>query len=235
MLAVLSLLIGNIVARNAAQVPGRLAAWMSGTALSHGALNASANHTARALRELGVAHGDRVVVWADTDLALLPLFVALSKLGAVFAPLNARLGPREAGEVAALARASLAVSKRTTQRTTQRTAKPIELRFRLRLFQHEFRNGIELHEGRSFVDLGDFRISQVLLGATLLGHPDSAVDVHTAARHRLRDTACHELGHRRLANDRQAGLAALDLPGVVQVGHGHDRGAVGRLGCAGDA
>jgi acyl-CoA synthetase (AMP-forming)/AMP-acid ligase II len=64
-----------------------------------------------------------VVSWADTSLAVLPLFVALSKLGAVFAPLNARLGPREAGEVAALARASLLVADESRAEAASAVAK----------------------------------------------------------------------------------------------------------------
>ena len=51
-----------------------------------------------------------MLAWADTALDVLPLFVACAKLGAVFAPLNARHGPAEAQPVAALARARLLVA-----------------------------------------------------------------------------------------------------------------------------
>ena len=51
---------------------------------------------ARALAALGVGHADRVVAWNDTTLDVLPLFVALAKLGAVFAPISPLLAPEEA-------------------------------------------------------------------------------------------------------------------------------------------
>jgi fatty-acyl-CoA synthase len=104
-----SLLIGEVFRRNAEVVPDRIAASLGDATLSHRQLNDAGNRLAHALHERGIRRGDRVVSWADTSLGVLPLFVALSKLGAVFAPLNARLGPTEAAEVAELARASLLV------------------------------------------------------------------------------------------------------------------------------
>ncbi len=94
------------------RAPGRSgASAMSGfRELSYAELDRDANRLAWALRsQLGIGHGDRVIGWADTSLEVLPLFVALARLGAVFAPLNARLGASEAGEVAQLARGSLLV------------------------------------------------------------------------------------------------------------------------------
>jgi len=102
-----SLLIGDLFRRNAAVVPGAPAASLDDRVLGYRDLDLAGNRAAHALRALGVGHGDRVVVWADTALEVLPLFVALAKLGAVFAPVNARLGREEAAEVARLARAKL--------------------------------------------------------------------------------------------------------------------------------
>jgi acyl-CoA synthetase (AMP-forming)/AMP-acid ligase II len=104
------LLIGDVFRGNAAAAPSRPAAVLGDAVLSHGALDRAANRTARALAALGVAHGDRVVVWADTALAQVPLFAAAAKLGAVFAPVNARLGAGEAAVVAASARPRLVVA-----------------------------------------------------------------------------------------------------------------------------
>jgi acyl-CoA synthetase (AMP-forming)/AMP-acid ligase II len=104
-----ALLVGEIVRRNAETVPDRTAAALGGRTLTHRALDAAGNRLAWLLRANGIGHGDRVVSWADTSLDLLPLFVALAKLGAVFAPLNARLGATEAAEVGRLARGSLLV------------------------------------------------------------------------------------------------------------------------------
>ena len=109
------LLIGEIIRRAAESVPEAPAACVGSGAkgyreLSYRELERDANRLALVLREeLGIGLGDRVVGWADTSIEVLPLFVALAKLGAVFAPLNARLGSEEAGEVARLARGALLV------------------------------------------------------------------------------------------------------------------------------
>jgi fatty-acyl-CoA synthase len=104
------LLIGEIFRANAAAVPDAPAASLDERVLSWRELDRAGNRAAHALRALGVGHGDRVVVWADTALDVLPAFVAAAKLGAVFAPLNARLGAAEAADVARLARARLLVT-----------------------------------------------------------------------------------------------------------------------------
>lgn len=109
------LLIGDVLRRAAESVPGDPAACVGTrdegyTTLSYGELERDADRLAGALRDrLGIGHGDRVLVWADTSIEVLPLFVALARIGAVFAPLNARLGAEEAGEVARLARGALLV------------------------------------------------------------------------------------------------------------------------------
>jgi acyl-CoA synthetase (AMP-forming)/AMP-acid ligase II len=103
------LLIGDVFRRNAAVVPDRVAASLGERTLTHAQLDAAGNRLARALADRGIQRGDRVLSWADTSLDVLPLFVALAKLGAAFAPLNARLGPQEAADVARLARGSLLV------------------------------------------------------------------------------------------------------------------------------
>ena len=105
------LLIGDILRRASETVPENPAATVGETTLRYGELERDANRLAYALRtRLGIKHGDRVAGWADTSAEVLPLFVALAKLGAVFAPLNARLGAAEAGEVASLARATVLIA-----------------------------------------------------------------------------------------------------------------------------
>ena len=105
------LLIGEMLRRNAEAVPEAAAASMGEVVVSYGDLDRDSNRLAAALQgELGIGYGDRVVCWSDTALEVLPLFAALARLGAVFSPLNARLGPDEAGEVAALARGALLVT-----------------------------------------------------------------------------------------------------------------------------
>ena len=104
------LLIGDLIRRHAQSTPERVAASMEGRELTYGALNVQANQIALALRELGIGRGDRVVTWADTCLEVLPLFIATAKLGAVFAPLNARLGIDEAAPIARMARPKVLIA-----------------------------------------------------------------------------------------------------------------------------
>ena len=109
------LLIGDVLRRAAEATPDAPAACVGSfdrgyATRSYAELERDANRLALALRnELGIGHGDRILVWADTSIEVLPLFVAVAKLGAVFAPLNARLSAAEAGEVAALARGTLLI------------------------------------------------------------------------------------------------------------------------------
>jgi acyl-CoA synthetase (AMP-forming)/AMP-acid ligase II len=104
------LLIGDLIRRNARALPGRPAASLAGEVLSHGELDLAANRVGAGLRAEGVGPGDRVLAWADTSLAQLALFAGSAKLGAVFAPLDARLGAREAADVARIARPGLVVA-----------------------------------------------------------------------------------------------------------------------------
>jgi fatty-acyl-CoA synthase len=110
MLRGVDMLVGDIVRRNAEVVPDHVAASLGERALTHAQLDRAANRIANALAGLGVRHGARVLTWADTSLDVLPLFAACAKLGAVFAPLNARHGAAEAEPVAALARAHVLVA-----------------------------------------------------------------------------------------------------------------------------
>jgi fatty-acyl-CoA synthase len=110
MLPPVDMLIGDVVRRNAEVVPRAAAASLGPRVLSHAQLDGAANRLVGALQGFGIARGDRVLAWADTSLDVLPLFVACAKLGAVFAPLNARHGPAEAAPVAALAEARVLVA-----------------------------------------------------------------------------------------------------------------------------
>ncbi|MCB0996702.1 MAG: acyl--CoA ligase [Acidimicrobiales bacterium] len=103
------LLIADIFANAARAVPGRVAVALGDRTLTYGELDADANRVAHALAGLGVRRGDRVVTWSDNSIEHAVVFAALAKLGAAFAPANARLGPDEATEMVALARPRLLV------------------------------------------------------------------------------------------------------------------------------
>src|SRR4051794_40760237 len=92
----MGLLVGDVVRRAAQVTPDAPAATMGDWVVTFAQLDAASNRTARALRELGIGHGHRVVWWGDTTLAVLPVFGGLAKVGAVFAPVNGRLNVDEA-------------------------------------------------------------------------------------------------------------------------------------------
>ena len=66
-------------------------------------------------RGMGVGRGDRVLWWGDTTLEAVPVFAALAKIGAVFAPLNARasLDEVDAGRRVRPAAAAARAARRT--------------------------------------------------------------------------------------------------------------------------
>src|SRR4029077_16209946 len=84
------LLIGEMLANAARVAPGSVAATLDDDGLTFADIERDANRTAAALTGLGIGRGDRVLWWSDTSLEAVPLFAALAKIGAVFAPLNAR-------------------------------------------------------------------------------------------------------------------------------------------------
>jgi acyl-CoA synthetase (AMP-forming)/AMP-acid ligase II len=96
--------IGDLFRRNARAVPGRVAASLGERTLTHAQLDAAANRVGHALRARGASRGQRVLGFADTSLETLVLFAGCSKLGAVFAPLDARLSEGEARVLAEVAR-----------------------------------------------------------------------------------------------------------------------------------
>lgn len=98
------LLIGDVFTNAARSVPHRLAVAIGDAVLTYGELDRESNRMANALAGVGVGRADRVVTWSDNCLEHAVAFVALSKLGAAFAPANARLGVDEAAEMVGLAR-----------------------------------------------------------------------------------------------------------------------------------
>jgi fatty-acyl-CoA synthase len=105
----MDLLIGDVFRTGARSVPDRIAAAMGDRRLTYRELGEQSNRVAHVLRDLGVGHQDRIVLWSNTTLDAVPVFAAAAKLGAVFAPANALLGVDEAVEMVSLARPSLLV------------------------------------------------------------------------------------------------------------------------------
>jgi fatty-acyl-CoA synthase len=99
-----ALLVGEILANAARTDPRSVAATLGDDSLTFGALDTAANQVAHVLDGAGVRGGDRVVWWGETSLTAIPVFGALARLGAVFAPVNARLGVEETLPIVELAR-----------------------------------------------------------------------------------------------------------------------------------
>jgi len=123
----MELVIGSVFDNAAAAVPSRPAAVLGGQTISYGELGRRANQMAHVLTGLGVSRGDRVVTWSDNNLESVALFVALARMGAVFAPANARLSSDEAAEMVGLARPKLLVTDSGHAEAGQGVAEAVEV------------------------------------------------------------------------------------------------------------
>jgi len=99
-----ALLVGEILGNAARVDPSTVAATHGDDSLTFRALDVAANQVAHVLDGAGVRVADRLVWWGETSLGAIPVFGALARLGAVFAPVNARLGLDEALPIVELAR-----------------------------------------------------------------------------------------------------------------------------------
>jgi fatty-acyl-CoA synthase len=91
----------------AARAPDKIALRFEGRELSYGELERQAGALAGALREAGVAAGDRVAYLGPNCPELLEALFACARLAAIFVPLNARLPPAELRVFAGQARPSV--------------------------------------------------------------------------------------------------------------------------------
>src|SRR5258706_16276133 len=97
--------------------PGRSVTW--------GELDAQTNGLANGLRSLGVQPGDRVAILDKNSVAYLELMLAVAKLGAVSAPVNWRLAPREGRTVVDDSQAALCVCGGDFLRARGRVGAPL--------------------------------------------------------------------------------------------------------------
>lgn len=93
--------LGSWPARRARKTPGAAALVHEGTALTYAGLLGRAARLARALRALGIRHGDRVAYLGPNHPSFLETLFATGMLGGIFVPLNTRLaGPEIAYQLA---------------------------------------------------------------------------------------------------------------------------------------
>ncbi len=105
----MDLLIGDVFSNAARAVPSAVAAAHGDATMTFGELERRARQVAADLMLRGVGRGDRVVVAAATSLDTIPLFAALAKLGAAFAPVNPALSADELAAQVGVARPALVV------------------------------------------------------------------------------------------------------------------------------
>jgi len=103
------LLIGDVIRHAARVTPDDLAATLGDHQLTFAEVDQRANQVAHAFAALGIGHQDRVAWWSETTLDAMAIFAALAKLGAIFMPVNVRLGESEAAEVLGYAKPRLLV------------------------------------------------------------------------------------------------------------------------------
>ncbi len=134
------------ILENAADVaPDVIAATLDDDALTFGEIERRANATAHAILRGGIARGDRLLYWGDTSLDAIPVFTAAAKIGAVFAPLNARASLEEIIPVAELARPKMLLGPASEDRVG-RLADHLGIPFELEPVDDSTRPNVELDE-----------------------------------------------------------------------------------------
>ncbi|MGQ0823454.1 MAG: class I adenylate-forming enzyme family protein [Actinomycetota bacterium] len=102
--------IGDVLANAARVAPRSIGATLDDRRMTFREIHEQSNRVANGLAGLGVGCGDRVLWWGDTTLDAIGVFGACAKLGAVFAPLNARASVEEIRPVAGYARPRLVLA-----------------------------------------------------------------------------------------------------------------------------
>jgi fatty-acyl-CoA synthase len=123
------LLIGEMLTNAARVAPDAIAATLGDETLTFAQLDGASNRVANGLHSAGVQHRDRVLWWSDTALEAVPVFAALAKIGAVFAPLNARASVEELRAVAQYARARLLLAGRSHVSAAAELARAADIPF----------------------------------------------------------------------------------------------------------
>ncbi len=75
--------------------PDKPAVIFEGDAISYASLHQRANKTSCWLQAVGIEKGDRVAVMLNNGVEFIEIFLACSRLGAIFVPLNFRVSARE--------------------------------------------------------------------------------------------------------------------------------------------
>lgn len=102
--------VGELVARSCRLYATQTALTSATRSLSYGALEQRSNRLANALLAQGLHRDERVGIYLPNCVEIVEIELACYKAGLIKAPFNARLSPREVGEVAANSDAALIVT-----------------------------------------------------------------------------------------------------------------------------
>jgi len=75
--------------------PDKPAIIFNGQTISYRQLHARSNQTAAWMQSIGIEKGDRVAVMMANSLEFIDVFLACSRLGAIFVPINYRITAAE--------------------------------------------------------------------------------------------------------------------------------------------
>ncbi len=104
------LLLDDMLRTNAGRVGGRVAVTFGRRSVTFAELELQCQQLTRVLAARGIGRGDRVVWWGDTCLEAIPLWFALSRIGAVCVPVNPKGTPSETDRLIGQADPTLVVS-----------------------------------------------------------------------------------------------------------------------------
>ena len=169
------LLVSGILENAARVMPDAIAATLDDESLTFGQIDRVANGIARSLLETGVGRGDRVLWWGETSLEAVPVFAALAKIGAVFAPLNARASLEEIIPVAEYARPRLVLAGGRHSESADELARHLGIPRGLEPFDEEAFSG---EKPKVAVDERDLHVIFFTSGST--GRPKGVVLSHRA-------------------------------------------------------
>jgi acyl-CoA synthetase (AMP-forming)/AMP-acid ligase II len=102
--------VGALVARSCKAHALQPAVTSAARSISYAELEQRSNRLANALLAQGLSRGDRVGIYLPNCVEIVELEIACYKAGLIKAPFNARLSPREVGEIAANSGAALIVT-----------------------------------------------------------------------------------------------------------------------------
>ncbi|ARU04679.1 AMP-dependent synthetase [Comamonas serinivorans] len=109
--------VGELVARSCRLHARQWAVTSATRAVTYGELERRSNRLANALLALGLRRGDRVGIYLANCVEIVEIELACYKAGLIKAPFNARLSPREVGDITANSDAALIIT--TGQRAEQ--------------------------------------------------------------------------------------------------------------------